>query len=179
MVKLIRNIPLTLALLLTLFSCDRIKRKGDQVVDKTKEKIIEKKNAAIDKVTDKLFTNYSQDKPDTKANRKIFADFFNFQVTPDVHNLYAYADELGIDASYYLAFNCDDSTIKKIKQNLSLETDKTETSFGGGLNSSPIFWWDTAFINKSKPFSKQEKNLYWYLWYDKLKKRAYFFTFDT
>ena len=179
MLKFIRDIFWTLILVLTVFSCDRIKRKGDQVVDKTKDKIIKKKNAAINKVIGKLFTNYSQDKPDTKANKKIFADFFNFQVTPDVHNLYAYSDELGIDASYYLAFNCDDSTIKKIKQNLSLEVDNTETSFGGGLNSSPTFWWDTTFMNRAKPLSKEEKNLYWYLWYDRHKKKAYFLTFDT
>ncbi len=177
--KLLIDITLIVSLLLTVFSCDRIKRKGDQIVDKTKAKIIEKKNAAIQKVTNKLFTNYNHDKADTKANRKIFADFFGFPVTPDVYNLYAYADELGIDASYYLAFECNDSTIEKIKQEFDLEQDKTETSFGGGLNSSPTFWWDTAFINKAKPFSKQEKNLYWYLWYDKPKKKAYFLTFDT
>lgn len=148
------------------------------MVDKTREKIIEKKNTAIDKVAGKFFTNYNHDKVDTKANKKIFADFFGFQVTPDVQNLYAYADELGIDASYYLAFECNDSTIKKIKLKLDLQADKTETSFGGGLNSSPTFWWDTAFINRAKSSSKKEKNLYWYLWYDKPKKKAYFLTFD-
>ena len=149
------------------------------MVDKTREKIVEKKNAAIDKVAGKFFTNHDYDKADTRANRKIFADFFGFQVTPDIRNLYAYADELGIDASYYLAFECNDSTIKKIAQKLDLEPDKTETSFGGGLNSSPTIWWDTAFINRAKPFSRQEKNLHWYLWHDKPKKRAYFLTFDT
>lgn len=175
-----KDIIWTLALLLTIVSCDRIKRKGDRVIDQTKEKIIEKKKAAIEKVIGKLFTKYNHDKADTKANRKIFADFFGFPVTPDVHNLYAYADELGIDASYYLAFDCNDSTIKKITQKLHLQAGTKESNFEGGLNSSPmLFWWDTAFLNNTKPFLRQEKSRYWHLWYDKPNKKAYFLTFDT
>jgi hypothetical protein len=49
----------------------------------------------------------------------------------------------------------------------------------GGLNSSPMHWWDTAFINKSIPYGRHKENLYWYLWHDTKGKKVYFLTFDT
>ena len=115
-----------------------------------------------------------------KTDKQKFHDFFLIYPSKDVKNIDSYSDNLGINASYWLAFDCEDSTIKKITSKLQLTQEIVETpGLFGGLNTRPTTWWDTAFIYHAKPLSKKEKNLYWYLWYDKKTKRAYFLTFDT
>jgi hypothetical protein len=166
---------LTLSLILIISSCDRVKNKGHEVVDKTKKEIKDK----ADDVGDKIISRFDDTKPDTKFNKQRFKEFFGFYPTSDIKNMYAHSDELGIDASYYFAFECADSTVEKIKKSLALSVDTTGMGFSGGLNSSPTFWWDTTAIQQIKPFSKQKENLYWYLWYDKAKQKVYFLTFDT
>ncbi len=170
-----KTIFLTAAFCWALASCDRVKNKGRQIVVKIKQEI--RNNAA--EAGDKIIPRFDDTKPDTKFNKQRFQDFFGFYPTADVKNIYAHSDELGIDASYYFAFECADSTVTKIKKSLFLSADTTGTGFSGWLNSSPTFWWDTAAIQKIKPFTKQKENLHWYLWYDKAKGKVYFLTFDT
>ena len=115
-----------------------------------------------------------------RTDNKIFHEFFHINPSKDVKNLDSYSDEIGIDASHWLAFECDDSTIEKITLKLQLTEDIYGTpGLSGGLNMRPTTWWDTAFINRTRPLHKKEKNLHWYLWYDKKNKKAYFLTFDT
>jgi hypothetical protein len=168
----------TLVLILTLAlifaSCDRLKRKGHQVIDKTKETIKDKR----DVIADKIISRFDAGTPDTRFNKQRFYEFFGFYPTSDIKNLYCHSDQLGIDASYYFGFECSDNTIQKIRKDMELIPDTTNMTFSGGLNTTPTSWWDTDFIKKNRPFSKQRENLYWYLWYDKTKNKAYFLTFD-
>jgi hypothetical protein len=175
MLKIKTIILLTSGFCLTIASCDRVRSKGHQIVAKTKQEIRNKADA----VGDKIISRFDDTKPDTKFNKQRFQEFFGFYPTPDVKNIYAHSDELGIDASYYFAFECADSTVEKIKRSLSLSVDTTGMGFSGGLNLSPTFWWDTVAIQQIKPFSRQRENLYWYLWFDKVKRKVYFMTFDT
>lgn len=174
MLKLIRYIFLTSFFLLTIFSCDRIKRKGHQVFDKTKETVVEKKA----NLSDKIIARYDPYNPDTKFNKKRFSEFFMFDPTPDVKNIYCYADEMGIDHDYQFAFNCDTTTINKIISNLNLKKGIIDNNFGRGFWHK-FLWWDSSKVETLKPFSKKGKHeTYWYLWYDKLRKKAYYFSFD-
>ena len=114
-----------------------------------------------------------------RSSSSYFKNFFGFAPTKDVKKLNSYADELGIDASYWLAFNCEDSTVQKIVSALQLKKDSARVSgFIGGLNTSPTNWWDTSFILHNTPFYKDEERIFWRLWYDSKQKKAYFLTFD-
>jgi hypothetical protein len=114
-----------------------------------------------------------------RSDSSYFTNLIGFSPTEDVKNLNSYADELGIDASYWLAFNCEDSTIEKIVSILQLKKDSARIpGFIGGLNTNPTIWWDTSFILHSKPFYKDEERMFWRLWYDANGKKAYFLTFD-
>ena len=168
-----RGILLIIILLLTLSSCDRIKRKGHLAFDKTKETIAEKRS----NLSDKIIAHYDPYNPDTKFNKKRFSEFFLFDPTQDVQNIYCYADEMGIDHIYQFSFNCDSTTINKIVSNLNLKRAVSD-NFGTGLwHDFP--WWDSAKIEKLNPFFKKgEYETYWYLWFDTITQKAYFFTFD-
>ena len=101
-------ILITFAIILSFqFSCNRIKNKGEELVDKTKAKVIDKSNDLIDKVSPKFDTN----KADTKYNKKRFLDFLKVEITPDIKNIYCFDDAIGIDASYQFSFNCNDKTV--------------------------------------------------------------------
>ena len=174
MLKLSKIILSTLILLLLAFSCDRIKRKGKQTANNAKEKIKDKK----DELADKLIPRFDSDAPDTKFNKKRFSEFFHFEPTPDVRNIYCYADLIGIDGKFFFSFNCDTTTLNRIINELNLiHRDQPDlTSIGLWQNFS---WWDSAKIVTIPPFSKKvEHEMYWYLWYDSTKKKAYYMDFD-
>jgi hypothetical protein len=165
---------LFLLFLLTSLSCGRIREKSSRAVSLAKARIITKKDAMVDKV----FTRFDAHTPDTKANKKRFQEFFGFEPGADVKNLYCLNETFSMDAGYYFAFTCDDSTRHKIVDFLALRPDKTNMGFGGGLFSNPTNWWDTAAIGKLLPYTRVEGNLSWYLWYDRTTDKAYFFTFN-
>ncbi len=107
---------LTIAFLATLFSCDRLKRKGHNVVDKTQEKIIETKQKINDKknqLVDNVFPTYDNGKPDTENNKKRFKEHLQVDLTNDVKNIYTYGDFLGADYKVLISFSCDTTTLKK------------------------------------------------------------------
>lgn len=183
---------LTFLFCATVVSCDRVKKKSMKIITTTKEAVKNKKEA----LQDKIMPRFDAGAPDTKFNKKRFFEFFRVYPTPDVKNLYCYADQMGIDASYWLAFECNDSTVKKIIDNLQLKPDKQYAfimdmqgkvidsipkdgeRLSGGLNSQPAFWWDTTFIKHSEPYGRTEDALCWYLWHDTKNNKVYFLTFD-
>jgi hypothetical protein len=134
---------------------------------------------------------------DTNFNKEMFFKFFKFKPTSDIKHIYCYADEIGIDASYWFNFSCSDITFQKIIYQLDLRpnkhflvsydmegnvldsTLKTGSIYWGGLNSVPTPWWDTSFINKEIPYEKVKGDIHRYLWYDKSHKTVYYLTFDT
>ncbi len=164
----------TVILTLTLLSCDRIKRKSNDIADKTKEKVIEKKDAVIDKVIP-TFNSYT---PDTKFNKKRFEEFFGFAPTEDVKEIYCFADEMGIDSKYLFSFKCDPSTKNKIVDRLHLTKGNQVDNFSRGLWQS-FAWWDSVKIETLPPYYlKTENRDYQYLWFDEKKNAVYYISFD-
>ncbi len=164
---------MTFTFFLALISCHRIKKESHKVVDKAKQEIAEKKS----ELSDKIIAHYDAYHPDTKFNKKRFSEFFMFNPTSDVKNIYCYADEMGIDHDYQFSFNCDTNTMNKIIFNLKLKQRIIDNNGNGFWHKFP--WWDSSKIERLKPFSKKgEHQSYSYLWYDTAEQKAYYFSFD-
>jgi len=165
---------LTIAFGMTLFSCDRIKTKGHDFIDKTKNKLNEKKNAVVDNV----IPTFDSFKPDTKFNTKRFEEFFGFAPTPDVKEIFCFDDQIGIDSKFLFSFKCDTSTKNKIVKHLNLiKADKPDNFSSGLWQSFP--WWDSAKIVTLHPYwMKDDHEYYRYLWFDKSKQMVYYIDFD-
>ncbi len=172
---------LTIAFLATLFSCDRLKRKGHNVVEKTQEKIIETKQKIKDKknqLVDNVFPTYDNGKPDTENNKKRFKEHLQVDLTNDVKNIYTYGDFLGADYKVLISFSCDTTTLKKIVKAKAM-TISTKDNDEGLLFSDEFPWWDKKVIAKIKPFKIGKEFEYWqYLWFDKISNTAYYEEFS-
>ncbi len=165
---------LFVAAMLLLTSCNRIKNNGRQLMAKTEEKIRDTRDKGVDKIIP-TFNAYT---PDTKFNKKRFREFLEVEPTADVKGIYCYDDAIGIDADYVFAFTCDDSTIQKIVKQLKLVKTVKDSAFGLGFGPN-LPWWDTAIISTIDPYWKKGAHeTFWYLWYDKNSKNAYFQTYD-
>lgn len=157
-----------------MMSCNRIKNKGLEVINKTEEKVIDKSNKILDEVSPK-FDAYNQD---TKFNKIRFKDFLKIELTPDVKNIYCFEDAVGIDSDYMFSFNCNSKTADKIKEKHSLRLDKNTKDYAFGLQND-FKWWDKEEIKMLELYSWHEKNNYFkYFWYDEEKEKAYYFEFD-
>jgi hypothetical protein len=164
----------TIILVVTLFSCDRITRKGQEVVDKTIEKISEKKAEVVDEVIP-TFDSY---KPDTKFNKKRFRAFFGFDPRPDVNRIYCFGDQIGIDSRFMFSFQCSTSTKTKIVTHLDLTKSEKPDNSSSDLWQK-FAWWDSLKIVTINPYwSKTEHEHYRYLWFDSTKQMLYFIDFD-
>ncbi|MEM6397800.1 MAG: hypothetical protein AAF741_15735 [Bacteroidota bacterium] len=85
--------------------------------------------------------SFDSDQPDTKNNLYHYEQLTNVKISSDVKELYAFGDELGIDASYYLGFQCDPETILEIiNANNMHEDDKRGAMLSGDLD---FMWWNT------------------------------------
>ena len=166
---------------MTLSSCDRLKRKGHEAVDKTQEKIGETKQRIIDKkdqLVDRVFPTYDNGKPDTENNKKRFKEHLKVDLTNDVKNIYAYGDFLGADYKVLISFSCDTATLNKIVKTKGMTISTTDNDEGlFFLDEFP--WWDKKIIAKTKPFKVGKEYEYWqYLWFDKKSKTAYYEEFS-
>jgi hypothetical protein len=172
---------LTIAILATLSSCDRLNRKGHEVVDKTQEKIGATKQKFIDKkdqLVDKVFQTYDNGKPDTENNKKRFKEHLQVDLTNDVKNIYAYGDFLGADYKVLISFSCDTATLSKIVKAKGM-TISTKENDDGLFFLDEFPWWDKEVIAKIKPFKVGKEYEYWqYLWYDKKSKTAFYEEFS-
>ena len=164
----------TIIFTLTIVSCDRIKNKGQELADKTEEKVKDKSKDLVDKVA----PHFDADRPDTKFNKERFTDFLKVELTPDIKNIYCFDDAIGIDADYMFSFNCDTTTARKIIEKLQLKLDKETTDYAFGLQHD-FDWWDKKKIEKLDLYSWQGDHQYFkYFWYDKAEQKAYYFDFD-
>ena len=101
-----------------------------------------------------------------------------FEPTLDIKEIFCYGDEMGIDHDYQFAFTCDAVTIDRIVNNLNLIQQKNIDNYGKGLWHE-FSWWDSKSIETLKPYSKKGPHeTYWYLWYDRQHRKAYYFSFD-
>lgn len=176
----LRNCILTSAFIITLFSCERIRKKGNAVIDKTEAKVSEAAQKVVStnqELKDKVFPTYDSNKPDTDNNKKRFKEHLNIDLTNDVKNIYTYGDFLGADYKVLISFNCDITTINKIVtvKNMVLQNSNDE-----GLGFGEEFqWWDKNKIHKIKPYKEGKEAEYWkYLWFDKSSKTAYYEEFS-
>lgn len=167
----------TLYFLLLLFiisSCERIKNKGEDIAAEIEEKV---KNKSED-LADKVVPHFDAYTADTKYNKERFRDFLQVDLTPDIKNIYCFADAIGIDAGYQFAFSCDQSTAERIIQKHQLRLDSKTTDFAFGLQYD-FDWWDKTKIEKLKLYSWEGEHQYYkYFWYDQKEQKAYYFDFD-
>ena len=129
-------------------------------------------------VADQYYLTIDNDKPDTKANKLYFQRRFKMKITDDVKNLYC-EESFGIlDGSQEMTFVCDSQTINKIIKQLGLsqEGNLSNSSFGSLLRKSE------SEINKLRPFYSKpgsDHYCYYFLWYNKTNKHAFFQSYDT
>ena len=171
----------TIALLATLFSCDRLKRKGHEVVDKTHEKVSKTKQKISnkkDQLVDKFLPTYDNGKPDTENNKKRFKEHLQIDLTDDVKNIYAYGDFSGADYKVLISFTCDKTTVDKIiaAKKMQLESSKDDD---GLFFLDEFKWWNRDKIELLEPYKVGKEYEYWqYLWYDRKSKTAYYEEFS-
>lgn len=67
----IKNYIFILTLALSFYSCNRIKKNGNEMVGKAKESVIEKKNEVFEEIIP-TFDSYTAD---TRSNKKRFKEF--------------------------------------------------------------------------------------------------------
>lgn len=161
-------------LVLALISCGRIKHKGQQIAERTKQKIENKSN----ELADKIAPHFDAYKPDTKFNKERFLDFLQVDLTPDVRNIYCYDDAIGIDADYQFAFDCDTATVRRIIEKHGLVRASETSDDGFGLQND-FDWWDKKKIEQLDLYSREGSHQHFqYFWYDQKEQKAYYFDFD-
>lgn len=121
---------------------------------------------------------FDTDKPDTENNRFHYEHLINVKISPDVVNLYADGDEIGIDAAYYLAFECNKETaLRIINSNKLLQDEKLGIPLINGYKTA---WWDTNEIESLPRFvyKNEDETYFKYFWYNESNQHAYFMDFD-
>lgn len=121
---------------------------------------------------------FDSETPDTENNKYHYEHLINVKLTPDVNNIYAYGDELGIDASYYLAFECNYNTaLRIIKSNNFLQDSETGIPL---VSEFKMKWWNESEIDSLTRYvyKNESKTYFKYFWYNELNKHAYFLDFD-
>jgi hypothetical protein len=167
-----------LILLLGFSSCHQARQKGKELVQQTEQKAKDKITAHSKTAADKIIPQFDAYTPDTKFNKERFAEFIQVPLTPDVTNIYCFADNIGIDADYQFSFQCDTNTVKRIIAKHQLKPDAGNNDFAAGLQSD-FKWWDKKKIASLPLYSWQGEHEYHkYFWYDKTAQQAYFFDFD-
>jgi hypothetical protein len=151
-------------------SCNKIKNKKHQVSQSIQKLVFNKK--------DQLFPGFDSTTPDTESNKRRFKDFLGVALTPDIKDIYCKSDRIGIDASYSFVFKCNSSTHESIIKQLNLKPDSLIRDFSTGGFSTNTWWWDKGVSARSKPYSRQQKDLYWHLWRDQKNGKDYFLTYD-
>jgi len=156
---------------LGIVSCNKVKNKKQQLSKAVHRFIFEKK--------EQIFPGFDSATPDTESNKRRFKDFLGVEPTPDVKNIYCNSDRFGIDASFSFVFNCDSVTHRAIIKQLELKPDSLIQNFAtGGSFGTNVWWWDKEIPAKVKPYSRQQKDLRWYLWRDEKNGKDYFLTYD-
>jgi hypothetical protein len=115
--------------------------------------------------------------PDTRNNKFHFKNFLNVEITPDVKNIYTFGDELGIDAKYMIAFNCNGTTANKIIEVNEFKADNSNQD-GYYIQAEHLKWWDRNEVIELPKYSWNDGNYFKYFWYDSIKEKAYYLDFD-
>jgi hypothetical protein len=123
-------------------------------------------------------TPYTYDQSDTPENKRGFERHFGLAPSPDVIELYYYADELGIDTTYQLGFRANRSTIDRIVSDLDLEQMDKEFE---DLIAREFPWWKKTDLKNLRPYWKRSADgqLFKYLWYDEKKQQAWYLEYSV
>ena len=144
----------TIALLATFFSCNRLKKDGQEAILKTKEKIGETKqkiNDRKDKLVENLFPMFDKSNPDSESNKKRFKEYLKVELSKDIKNIYTFGDFIGIDYKVLISFNCDTATLNKIVSTKEMLVSTTKND-EGLLFLEEYPWWNKKVIAKIIPF---------------------------
>jgi hypothetical protein len=172
-VKKTVSIFISLTIFVGTFSCQRIKDEGKQIAEKAKDKVVEKQ----ENIRDKIIPYYNATTPDTRFNKKRFQERFGFYPTPDVKEIYCYADALGIDAKFQYSFKCEPLTFNRIIKEEGLAKDTSKNSL---YIANEFAWWNDSIISTLTPYYKTSANerFFIYMWYDTAERKAYYLDFD-
>ncbi len=80
---------LIILFVMAIVSCGRIKNKGQELADKTGEKVKDKSKELADKVV----PHFDAYKADTKFNKERFWEFLQVGLTADIKNIYCFDDD--------------------------------------------------------------------------------------
>ena len=168
---------LMLTFLVMFSSCGKLKRKGNDTLDKTKEIVSNTKQKIHRKASefiDSVILKPSVDTPNTGRDKKCFREYLLAEIPEDVKNINTYEDYFGADYKVLIAFTCNQSTIDKIvaSKKMGLTTKEDDN----GLNFMAEFpWWDKGKIQSLKPYKVGKEYEYWkYLWFDPKTKQVYY-----
>jgi hypothetical protein len=102
-------------------------------------------------------THYNVATADTLANRKGFESHFGFAPNNTVTNVYYYADELGADVRYQLAFQCPKATVDRIIAKLSLKSVPPDQAQSLLDPHDDLPWWKPDSIEYGESLDKGER----------------------
>ena len=115
--------------------------------------------------------------PDTTNNYYHYKHLIHVEPTPDVKNLYTLGNEIGIDASYYLAFNCNGNTAQRIIDSNEMILDDDRGSIRLGCDQK---WWKEDEIKHLDRyvFKSDNERYFKYFWHNRKNGNGYFLDFD-
>lgn len=167
-----KRTPLLLGGLLFMasLSCERLKKQTREIAGGAVHKVAERKNA----LKDKLIRTYDFNAPDTDNNKKRFSEHLQTTLTPDVKNIYAYGDFLGIDFKVLMAFDCDSTTVERIVKQKNMRQ-LNQAGEGGLFFTNEFKWWDKEKLETLRPYKVGKEYEYWeLLWYDAKQHKAWY-----
>lgn len=141
------------AVLIGLFSCNRVKKKGKESLDKAEEKVAQAKEKLMtkkDSLTEKLIPTYDSDIADTEYNKKRFKEHLKIELTKDVKEIYAYGDFLGADYKVLLSFKCSKETLQSVVKVKGMKLSEKGND-EGLLFGEEFKWWNKRAIEKIRP----------------------------
>jgi hypothetical protein len=157
-----------------LVSCDRIRNKGEEIANKTENKI---KSKSVE-MSDKVFPIFDSEVPDTKFNKRRFEEYLEVEISEDVDSIYAFGDFLGADYKILFSFKCSPETIDEIVKRKGMAVSE-KVNDGGLMFSDEFQWWDKGATERIQPYCKIDSTKsHFYLWYDSRRQKAYYEQFS-
>ena len=115
-------------------------------------------------------SDYDTEHPDTKSNRKLFSNLTGVKADAGIREVYAYADELGFDAHYCLAFKATPEAVERIVKKMKLvkkDRVKDWSLWSDGPTHDWLPWWNIKERESSNLYHKEvEQKEVNFLWHD-------------
>jgi hypothetical protein len=121
-------------------------------------------------------TRYELETPDAEVNRRGYARHLGAPPPASVREVYYYADEMGADTRYQLAFKAGPEVIREAVRRLDL-VPVPETWAGLPPREDLPFWGEGATRGLAHWVFREGSLLVKELWYDEDAKQAYFFEY--